>query len=105
PLTTLAPGAGPVLSAAFSPSGDRVITATQTRTVQVWDAWHGGLLLSLSDDDGPVALFSPDGARVLTAGSARKVTEAPAARIWDARSGKLLFLLDDRSGAASSAAF
>ena len=52
-----------LLTASFSPTGDRVVTASEDRTARVWEAasgkavgqplWHNGRVNS--------AVFSPDG--------------------------------------------
>jgi hypothetical protein len=73
-----------VVSASFSPDGQRVVTASQDKTARVWDAdagkpvgepmTHGDVVNSVS--------FSPDGKRVVTA------SEDKTARVWDADTGK-----------------
>ena len=74
---------GPVNSAAFSPDGARVVTASDDKTARVWDATTGapiGQHLQHADRVWSAA-FSPDGARMVTA-SADKT-----ARLWDEASG------------------
>ncbi|HWO25005.1 MAG TPA: CHAT domain-containing protein, partial [Kofleriaceae bacterium] len=74
---------GGVLSAAFSPDGTRVVTASDDHTARVWDAATGKLLAPALTHQGPVrsAAFSPDGTRVVTASDDR------TARVWDAVTG------------------
>ena len=88
-------------SAALSPDGRRVVTASADNSAQVWDAESGRLLAVLRGHQDAVnsAKFSPDGGRVVTA-SADKT-----ARVWDARSGKTLAVLQDRQGSMNSAQF
>jgi tetratricopeptide (TPR) repeat protein len=71
---------GRVLSAAFSPDGTRIVTASQDATARVWDAASGGELARLSGHERGVegAAFSPDGSRVVTA------SEDGTARVWRA---------------------
>ena len=69
--------------AAFSPDGERVVTASADKTAQVWEAATGTPIgMPLRHEDSVIrAAFSPDGARVVTA-SADKT-----ARVWDAATG------------------
>ena len=92
---------GPVNSAAFSPDGTRVVTASNDNTARLWDAGNGHLLATLAGHTGPVnsALFSPDGKRIVTASA------DGTARVWDAGDGRPLFLLGGHKGAVNSAVF
>ena len=77
--------AGPVSSAAFSPDGKRIVTASWDKTARIWDAATGKPIGDpLTGHDGVVmsAAFSPDGKRIVTA------SEDKTARIWDAATGK-----------------
>ncbi len=75
-----------VTSAAFSPDGTRVVTASVDATARMWDAATGNPLGAPLTHLDPVlsAAFSPDGTRVVTA----RVDET--ARVWDAVTGKPL---------------
>jgi WD40 repeat protein len=69
-----------VLSAAFSPDGTRVVTASEDNTARVWDAATGKLLTLLQHQGGVLsAAFSPDGTRVVTASADN------SARAWETR--------------------
>ena len=77
-------------SAAFSPDGQRIVTASEDKTARVWNAATGQLLATLRRPHGRVvhAAFSPDGQRVVTA------SEDKTARVWNAANGQLLAKLE-----------
>jgi hypothetical protein len=76
----------PVYSAAFSPDGRRVVTASEDQTAQVWDAATGQAIGTPLRHEGWVttAAFSPDGRRVVTA------SEDQTAQVWDAATGQAI---------------
>ena len=78
-----------VTDAAFSPDGDRIVSASFDKTARIWNARDGSEAAVLRGHEGAIerATFSPDGSRVVTA--ARDGT----ARVWNAASGELLFVL------------
>jgi hypothetical protein len=100
-LLTIKGHAGTVLSAAFSPDGSRVVTASQDHTARTWDARTGAEILTLRGHAGGVnsAAFSPDGSRVLTA------SDDNTAKVWDARTGAEVLTLKGHTGAVTAAAF
>ena len=73
-----------VNSAQFSPDGQRVVTASEDKTAQLWDATSGKPIGEPMKHEGDVnsAQFSPDGQRIVT------TSEDNTARLWDATSGK-----------------
>jgi WD40 repeat protein len=73
-----------VWSAAFSPDGTRVVTASRDKTARVWDATTGKPVTGPLEHQDQVmsAAFSPDGTRVVTASRDKTV------RVWDAATGK-----------------
>jgi dipeptidyl aminopeptidase/acylaminoacyl peptidase len=68
-----------VSSAAFSPDGTSIVTASLDETARIWDAKTGGTRAVLIGHDGGVysAAFSPDGKVIVTA------SEDKTARLWD----------------------
>src|SRR5262249_11907004 len=70
---------GRVNSAAFSPDGKRVVTASDDNTARVWESETGAEIAVLKGHEDRVnsAAFSPDGRRVVT------VSYDQTARLWD----------------------
>jgi hypothetical protein len=90
-----------VSSAAFSPDGTPVVTASVDNTARLWDAATGKQIAVLRghEDNVQSAVFSPDGTRVVTACADK------TARLWDAATGALVAVLRGHEGGVSSAAF
>jgi predicted oxidoreductase (fatty acid repression mutant protein) len=91
----------PIISAAFSADGKRVVTASRDRTARIWDAESGEEMAVLKGHTSRVssAAFSADGRRVVTA------SQDSTARIWDADSGEEIAVLKGHTDSVLSAAF
>ena len=88
-------------SAAFSPDGSRIVTASEDNTARIWDAATGKEITVLRGHEDAVssAAFSPDGSRIVTASWDK------TARIWDAATGKEITVLRGHANFVYSAAF
>ncbi len=69
PSVTLAGHTDAVESAAFSPDGTKVVTASLDSTAKIWDVTTGALLYTLAGHTNALysAAFSPDSTTVVTA--------------------------------------
>jgi hypothetical protein len=90
-----------VSSAAFSPDGQRIVTASFDKTARVWKADGTGEPLVLRGHEGMVssAAFSPDGERIVTASLDK------TARVWKADGTGEPRVLRGHESWVSSAAF
>jgi WD40 repeat protein len=119
---------GAVFTAAFSPDGKKIVTASYDLTARIWDVESGEELHTLKGHTGHSsgvnsAAFSPDGKKIVTTGSdglargpendanafAYDHTLFPngigTVRIWDAETGKEIHKLEGYKWGASNAAF
>lgn len=90
-----------VISAAFSPDGQRIVTASDDKTARIWDATTGREIRRLSGhtDSLNYAAYSPDGRRIVTA------SYDNTARIWDAMTGREELKLSGHASRVRSAVF
>ena len=90
-----------VVSAAYSPDGTRIVTASFDKTARIWDARTGVQLAVLYGHGSLVytAAYSPDGTRIVTA------SDDKTARIWDARTGAQLAVLSGHGDQLSCARY
>jgi len=74
----------PVTSAAFSPDGTRIVTASWDNTARIWDAATAKEITVLRGHENILryAAFSPDGTHIVTA------SDDKTADIWDAATAK-----------------
>jgi WD40 repeat protein len=90
-----------VNSAAFSPDGSRIVTASDDHTARIWNVATAKEIAILRGHDDSVnsAAFSPDGSRIVTA------SDDHTARIWDAATAKEIAVLRGHEDDVNSAAF
>jgi WD40 repeat protein len=101
-LLRIDPQADFVCCVASSPDGKSVACSGATRSgtalIKVFDATNGTELFSLTGHKGPVrsVAYSPDGQHLASA------SDDGMAKLWDARSGKLLRTIADRDSTISA---
>jgi WD40 repeat protein/serine/threonine protein kinase len=98
------PGPGhrhPISALAFSPSGERLASASFDRTVKVWDTATDKQLPTLDLHTGNVecVAFSPDSRRIASGG------EDLTVRIWDSATGQEVLGLRGHAGRCGCVAF
>jgi len=90
-----------VMSAAYAPDSARIVTASEDKTVRIWDARTGVQLAVLFGhrDSVNAAAYSPDGSRIVTS------SDDKTARIWDAPTGVELMVIAGHGEAVSDAVY
>lgn len=78
-----------IWSVTYSPNGQYIATASQDRTVKIWDAQTGQLLKMMEGHTDSVngVVFSPDSMRIAT------TSDDGTAKVWDIATSRELFTL------------
>ena len=86
---------------AFSPDGQRLVSASADQTARVWDVKTGREMLRFRGHGQVVhqAKFSPDGRRIASASDDKTV------KVWDADTGDVILTLRGHTGPIESVAF
>ncbi len=89
-----------VISLAFSPQGDRLVTASKDNSIAVWDVSSGREVFRKSGlGSYPNVTYSPDGKRIVTGDWSQRI------RFWDAKTGVEVFSIDHLPSGVRAIAF
>ncbi len=91
----------PVRHVSFSPDSVYVASASEDKTIKIWDLLTGNAVLTLRDHGAPVnsVVFSPDGKFLLSS------SDDGTAKLWNAENGNIIRTLEGHSKAVKFAIF
>ncbi|MDZ8106308.1 MAG: ribosome assembly protein 4, partial [Nostoc sp. DedQUE12a] len=100
-VNTLEGHSSPVYSVVFSPDGKTLASASQDKTIKLWDVSTGKAIKTLTGHSSRVysVVFSPDG-KTLASGSLDKTI-----KLWDVSTGKAIKTLTGHSSLVYSVVF
>ncbi|WP_437971620.1 AAA family ATPase [Sorangium sp. So ce260] len=83
----------PVGACAISPDGRRIVSASDDKTLKVWDLATGKLVSTLEDHSHAVSAcaISPDGRRIVSASGDKTL------KVWDLATGNLVSTIEDNA--------
>ena len=100
-VMTLIGHTGGVNSAAYSPDGKRIVSASDDKTLKIWDAKAGKELLTLKGhiDSVNSVMFSLDGKRIVSGSNDGTI------KIWDVATGNKMLTLTGHTGPVKACVF
>ncbi len=96
-----------VISVAFSPDGESIVTTSIDKKARVWDTETGVLVCEYSGHDTrPMSVqFDRSGTKILTAGWFEKSEDAGSAHLWNATTGATIKVFAGHEGKLQFATF
>ncbi|MEH2259136.1 nSTAND1 domain-containing NTPase [Nostoc sp.] len=100
-VNTLEGHSSSVISVAYSPNGQQLASASDDKTIKIWDVSSGQLLKTLTGHSSEVnnVAYSPNGQQLASASRDKTI------KIWDVSSGQLLKTLTGHSSYVFSVAY
>ena len=100
PLPPLLGHTSDVYHVTVTPDGAKIISASEDKTIRVWDASTGSELQVLEGhtERAKSVTVTPDGSKIISASGDKTI------RVWDASTGKELHILEGHTGSVHSVA-